>query len=300
MARITSNGIDIAYAAHGDPQHPVMLLLQGLGMPSSAWPPELIEALAAGGYRVITLDNRDIGRSQLFSQHALPNMLLQLLKAKLGLRVSAPYDLDDMMRDVDGLMQALAIDSAHLVGVSMGGMIAQLLALAAPKRALSLTSIMSTTGARGLPGPTKAVRRHILRGPRRATDEARFAYHRELWQLLGSPGYRQSDAELNDFLQRIFARGMTAAGTARQALAILAARSRAEALRALAVPALVIHGDADPLIPLECGLHTARAIPRAKTEIIEGMGHDLPLALVDRLARRITRHAREADMPEAP
>jgi pimeloyl-ACP methyl ester carboxylesterase len=299
MARITSNGIEIAYTAHGDAQHPVMLMLQGLGMPSSAWPPELIDALVAGGYRVITLDNRDIGRSQLLAEHPVPNMLVQLLRAKFRLRVNAPYQLDDMMRDVVGLMQALSISSAHVVGVSMGGMIAQLLALAAPERVGSLTSIMSTSGARGLPGPTKAVRRHVLRGPRRGTDEARFAYHYELWRLLGSPAYRQSDTELNNFLQRIFDRGVTDAGTARQLLAILAARSRAEALSSLAVPALVIHGDADPLIPLECGLDTARAIPGAKTEIIEGMGHDLPLALVDRLARRITRHAREAGMPEA-
>jgi pimeloyl-ACP methyl ester carboxylesterase len=260
----------------------------------------LIEALVARGFRVITVDNRDIGRSQLLAQHPVPNMLAQLLRAKFRLRVNAPYQLDDMMQDIFSLMQDLSIPSAHVVGVSMGGMIAQLLALAAPERVQSLTSIMSTTGARRLPGPTKAVRRHILRGPRQETAEARFAYHYELWRLLGSPGYPQSEAELNDFLQRIFERGVTEAGTARQLLAILAARSRAEALRNLAVPALVIHGDADPLIPLECGLDTARAIPGAKTEIIEGMGHDLPLALVDRMACRIGRHAREAGMPETP
>jgi pimeloyl-ACP methyl ester carboxylesterase len=297
MTKVTSNGIEIAYRSHGDPQGSVMLMLQGLGMPSSAWPPELIEALAAGGYRVITIDNRDIGRSQLLAQHPVPNMLAQLLRAKFRLRVNAPYQLDDMMRDVLGLMEALSIPSAHVVGVSMGGMIAQLLALAEPERVRSLTSIMSTTGARRLPGPTKAVRRHILRGPRQGTAEARFAYHYELWRLLGGPGYRQSEAELNNFLQRIFDGGVTDAGTARQLLAT--ARSRTEALRRLAVPALVIHGDADPLIPLECGLATARAIPGAKTEIIEGMGHDLPLALVDRIARRISRHACEAGVPEA-
>jgi pimeloyl-ACP methyl ester carboxylesterase len=266
-------------------------MVQGLGMPLAAWPPTFIALLAAEGFRVIVFDNRDIGQSALLREMTVPNMFVQILRLKFGMRVNAPYQLDDMMRDVVGLMDALDIESAHLVGVSMGGMISQLLAIHEPRRVRSLTSIMSTTSERKLPGPTKAVRRHIVRGPTANTDAARLDYHWKLWRLLGSPAYPLSDEELGGFLQRVFDRGMTAAGTARQTLAIFAAPSRVEALQKLDVPTLVIHGDADPLIPLECGIHTAHAIPGARMATIPGMGHDLPEALAPRLTRLIAQHA---------
>ncbi len=294
MTMITSNGLQLAYEEHGNVQDPVLLMVQGLGMPLSAWPQALIDALVAERFRVIVFDNRDIGQSQLMRDMNVPNMLIQTLRRKLRLTVKAPYQLTDMMRDVAGLMDALEIPSAHLVGVSMGGMISQLLAIHEPGRVTTLTSIMSTTGARKLPGPTKEVTRHVVRGPASATDEGRLEYQWKLWRLLGGPGYRLPDEELAEFLRRNFERGTTAAGIARQTLAILAAPSRTAELEKLSIPALVIHGDADPLIPVECGLATARAIPGARTEIIEGMGHDLPVTLAERLARLIADHVRIA------
>jgi pimeloyl-ACP methyl ester carboxylesterase len=276
-----------------------MLMVQGLGMPLSAWPPALINALAAEGFRIIIFDNRDIGRSQLLRDMKVPNMLVQTLRRKFRMRVKAPYQLTDMMRDVEGLMDALEIASAHLVGVSMGGMISQLLAIHEPQRVKTLTSIMSTTGSRKLPGPTNEVTRHIVRGPKSATDKGRLEYQWKLWRLLGGPHYRLSDEELTEFLRGNFERGMTATGIARQTLAILAAPSRVAELNRIGIPTLVVHGDADPLIPVECGLDTAKAIPGARTAIIEGMGHDLPVALTERLARLIIQHARTGEGSDA-
>ncbi len=299
MPTVPSNGLRIAYEEHGDPGGPVMLMVQGLGMPLTAWPPALIDALVADGFRVIVFDNRDIGRSQLLHHMKVPNVLVQTLRRKFAMRVKAPYQLTDMMRDVEGLLDALQIEAVHLVGVSMGGMIAQLLAIHEPRRVKTLTSIMSTTSARGLPGPTREVTRHIVRGPKTPTDQGRLEYQWKLWRLLGGPHYRLPDAELAEFLRRNFERGMTAAGIARQTLAILAAPSRVAELRTIDIPTLVIHGDADPLIPVACGLDTARAIPGARTEIIEGMGHDLPAALTGRVARLIAQHAQEGEGPGA-
>ena len=178
----------------------------------------------------------------------------------------------------------------------MGGMISQLLAIHKPQRVKTLTSIMSTTGSRKLPGPTRELNRHIVRGPKSATAEGRLEYQWKLWRLLGGPHYRLSDQELAEFLRRNFERGMTASGIARQTLAILAAPSRTAELKKTDIPTLVIHGDADPLIPVECGLATARAVPGARTAIIDGMGHDLPVALTGRLARLITQHVRTVDI----
>lgn len=292
MNKVVSNGIEIAYEDHGRPGDPVLLMVQGLGMPLAAWPPILIEALVAEDFRVITFDNRDIGRSQLLGELRIPNVLWQTLRRRVGLKVRAPYQLTDMMRDTVGLLDALSIESAHVVGVSMGGMISQLLAIHEPQRVRSLTSVMSSTSKRKLPGPDKAVTRHVMRGPKGKTDEDRLAYHWKLWRLIGSPGYRLSDEELSEFLKRVFARGMTAAGTARQTLAILAAPSRVAELRRLDVPTLVIHGDSDPLIPVECGFDTANAIPASRITTIEGMGHDLPVALTERLVRLIAQHVK--------
>lgn len=296
MPTVQSNGLQIAYEEYGNIAGPTLLMVQGLGMPLTGWPPALIEALVAEGFRIIIFDNRDIGQSELLRGMKIPNMLMQILRRKFRMRVKSPYQLTDMMRDVVGLMDALQIESAHLVGVSMGGMISQLLAIHEPQRVKTLASIMSTTGSRKLPGPAKEVNRHIIRGPKSATYDAGLEFQWKLWRLLEGSHYRLSDEELAEFLRRNFERGMTAAGVARQTLAILAAPSRTAELRKIDVPTLVIHGDADPLIPVECGLDTARAIPGARTAIIEGMGHTLPVALIERLARLITQHVRTVDI----
>ena len=295
MPTVQSNGLQIAFEEYGSASGPVLLMVQGLGMPLTGWPPALIDALLAEGFRVIVFDNRDIGQSELLHHMRVPNMLVQILRRKFRMRVKTPYQLSDMMRDVEGLMDALKIESAHLVGVSMGGMISQLLAIHEPQRVKTLTSIMSTTGSRKLPGPARELTRHILRGPKTATFEAGVEFQWKLWRLLGGPHYRLSDEDMGQFLRRNFERGMTAEGIARQTLAILAAPSRVAQLRKIDVPTLVIHGDVDPLIPVECGLDTARAIPGARTAMIEGIGHDLPLELTERFARLITQHARTAD-----
>jgi pimeloyl-ACP methyl ester carboxylesterase len=291
VPKTASNGIEIAYERHGAATNPVMLLIQGLGVPLSGWPPSFIEGLVAQGFHVVTFDNRDIGRSQLLSDKKVPNMLVQIIRRILRLRVKAPYQLNDMMSDTVGLLDALDIESAHVVGVSMGGMIAQLLAIHEPRRVKSLTLVMSTTGDRKLPGPTKAVSKHLMSRPKAQTDEARLAHYWQLWRLLGSPSYRLSDAELAEFIGAVVTRGITVAGSARQSLAILAANDRTEELRCLNVPTLVIHGEADPLIRVECGKALATAIPGAKITTIAGMGHDLPLALVPRFVSLISQHA---------
>ena len=295
MPVVTSNGLQIAYETHGDLSGPTVIMVQGLSMPLTGWPPPLIDALVADGFHVITFDNRDIGHSQLMDDMPVPNMLLQILRRMIRLKVKAPYRLDDMMRDVVGLMDALEIESAHLIGVSMGGMISQLLAIHEPQRVKSLTSIMSTTNDRKLPGPTKALTRHYIRGPAAKTDEAGLAFMWQTWRLLGSPKYPLSDEELSEFLRAVLTRGMTAAGTARQTLAILAAPGRVADLKRLKVPTLIIHGEEDPLIPIECGLATARAIPGSRMISISGMGHDLPLALLPRISRQISQHLKACD-----
>ena len=176
----------------------------------------------------------------------------------------------------------------------MGGMIAQLLALDAPENVTSLVSIMSTTGNRRLPGPRPAVRRFILRGPKNLSEEARIEYHRKLWPMIGSPGYPRAPEEFEAFLERIFARGMPPTGVLRQILAIAAAPNRVPRLSSLRVPTLVIHGAADPLVPVECGHDTAAAIRDAEMVVIDGMGHDLPDGLLQRIGELIVGHARQA------
>ncbi|MCO4811414.1 MAG: alpha/beta fold hydrolase [Gammaproteobacteria bacterium] len=290
MPAVFSNGIELAYETHGDPANPVLLMVQGLGMPLSAWPKPLLDALVDAGFHLITFDNRDIGKSTLMHDRPPPNMLVQTIRRLVRMKVKAPYQLTDMMRDLVGLMDALDIKTAHVVGVSMGGMIAQLLAIHAPQRVDSLTLIMSTTNERNLPGPTHEVSRFIMRGPQAPTDKARLAFQWQLWRMLGSPAYPLSDQELTGFLQMVYSRGVTAAGTARHTLAILAAPGRAAELRRVAAPTLVIHGDSDPLVPIECGRAIAEAIPGAHMETIKGMGHDLPLQLIPRLTQLISEH----------
>ena len=294
MPKALCNGINIAYEEFGDKNDPVVLMLQGLNVPCTGWPPSLIESLVAEGYRVITPDNRDVGQSDTLDHLGKPNFLWQLLRRTLGLRVKTPYQLDDMAQDMLGLIDALGLEKVHLVGVSMGGMYGQIMALQASERIASFTSIMSTTNRRGLPGPTKEVRDLLFRGPADRSEQGIAKFFWDLWRALGSPGYPLPDDELRAFLGRIFARGMTAGGVARQQGAILAAPGREDKLRALKMPVQIIHGDADPLVPLACGLDTANAIPGAVLHTIEGMGHDLPTALVPRIAGFITSLARQA------
>ena len=292
---VTANDLQIACELYGPEDAPAILLVHGLGMPLSGWPPAFVEKFLGDGYRVVMFDNRDIGKSQHLSHVRARNAGWELLRSRVGLKVRSPYILRDMMQDAVGVLDQLQIDSAHVVGASMGGMISQLLAIHAGERVRSLTSIMSTTGRRGLPGPSKDIGRHILSRPRNASVQETLEHGVRTWELIGSPAYRKDRAEIEEFLMNLYQRGVTPEGVTRQMLAILASPPRHESLRQLSIPSLVIHGDQDPLVPLACGEDTANSIPESTLHIYPGMGHDLPDDLLPDMAQRISRHAAEAD-----
>ena len=294
--KIKANGIDIEVEdsgagvdAQGRPR-PVVLLIMGLGMQLIAWPPELVQALVDAGYRVVRFDNRDTGLSQQFDARGMPKLLWAGLKFRLGWRITPPYSLQDMALDALGVMDALRIDQAHVVGVSMGGMIAQRLALLAPGRVLSLTSIMSSSGARGLPGSTPEVTRAMFSRPAGKSMDAAIDHTVRLLKAIGSPGFPMSEAELRERVSAAARRGFYPRGIARQMVAILADSDRAAALARVAVPTLVLHGKADPLVPFACGEDTARRIPGATLAGIDAMGHDLPPGVVQRVLALLLPH----------
>ena len=285
--KVKANGIDIEVDDSGG-SGPAVLLVMGLGMQLIAWPDALVQALGAAGYRVIRHDNRDVGLSQSFDELGAPNLAWALLRQKLGLRLRPPYTLGEMAQDALGMLDALGVARAHVMGVSMGGMIAQRMALAAPERLLSLTSVMSTSGARGLPGPTPEVQRAMLARPRDA--QAMLERSVRLFQMIGGPGFPTPAAELRTRVAAAMARANRPQGVQRQLLAILADATRAEQLARISTPTLVIHGRADPLVPLAGGEDTARRIPGARLAVVEGMGHDLPPGVVDRMLPLLLPH----------
>lgn len=266
----------------------------GLGMQLTAWPPELIEALAGAGYAPIVFDNRDVGLSTRFDAAGVPNLLKVSLAHALRLPIRAPYLLADMARDTLGLLDALGLQSAHVLGVSMGGMIAQLMAAEAPQRISSLTLIMSTSGARSLPGPTLRARRALLSRPRGRDIAALVEHGVGVWQTIGSPGYPADPAMLQARVERSIRRAYHPQGLARQLVAVAASGDRSALLGRIRAPTQVIHGRADPLVPLACGIDLARKIPGAQLETIDGMGHDLPAALAPRLAALVAALARRS------
>lgn len=275
---------------NGAQARPTILLIMGLGMQLVAWPPALVQALLDARYRVVRLDNRDIGLSQKFDHLGQPNLLWESLKYKLGLRVKSPYSLHDMAADVLAVLDALQIDKAHVVGVSMGGMIAQRVALAAPARVLSLTSIMSSSGARGLPQAEPHVMRVLLSRPVGKDLSSIVDHYVKLFKVIGSPGFPVDDVELRSRILAASERSFHPAGVTRQMMAIVADSHRAAELAALRVPTLVVHGKADPLVPFACGEDTAKRIPGARLFGIDGMGHDLPDGGVQLLLEPLLSH----------
>ncbi|MCK9516242.1 MAG: alpha/beta hydrolase [Ottowia sp.] len=269
---------------------PAVLLIMGLGMQLTAWPDELVAALADAGYRVIRHDNRDAGLSQYFDGVRSPGLFSSWLRLQVGLPLRPPYTLADMAGDVRALLDALDVAQAHVVGASMGGMIAQRLALAAPERVRSLTSLMSSSGARGLPGPTRRVMRVMMARPPAHAGDAAVAHYVRLLQLLAGPDFPRPDAQLRQDAASALARAWHPQGTRRQMLAVAADTERAHELARLRVPTLVVHGRDDPLLPLACGVDTAQRIPGARLEVVDGMGHDLPPALVPVLAPLLLQH----------
>ena len=294
MASVVANGIRLEYESLGEPGAPVLLLVMGLGMQLVSWPDTFCEALVRRGLRVVRFDNRDIGLSQKMDDLGHPPLLGALLRARLGLPVRAPYGLEDMARDTVGLLDALDIRAAHVVGASMGGMIAQLVAAGAPERVLTLTSIMSTTGARYLPAPRRHVTRRLLSRPSDPDDPEVVTDHLAgLFRVIGSPRYPTPPDELRARIRRSVGRSYHPPGVLRQMLAIVADGDRSARLRRIRCPALVIHGRADPLVPYACGVDTAIKIPDSRLVAIEGFGHDFPPQLHEPLAELIARHALE-------
>ena len=285
-----ANGIALCYDTFGDPLAPPLLLIMGLASQMIAWDDEFCAQLAARGYRVIRFDNRDIGLSTHFTEAGVPDVTAAFMAAMQGKPVSAPYLLSDMADDAVGLLDALGIDKAHVVGASMGGAIGQTLAIRHAQRLRTLTSIMATTGAPGLPPPTPEALAMLFK-PTPTDQAAYFESYRQTWKLLRAGSFPLDEARDLARAGQIFARGLNPAGVARQLTAIVASGSRKEALAAVRVPTLVIHGDADPLVPVACGVDTAGSIPNASLLIIEGMGHALPITLWPRIIDAIAAHA---------
>ena len=291
MASAAANGIRIEYESFGAESAPVILLIMGLGMQMIAWPDPFCQKLAAAGFRVIRFDNRDIGLSTYFDDRGVPNMLWQFIKARIGLRVHGAYDLNDMAADTVGLMDALQIRDAHVVGASMGGMIAQQVAAKHPGRVRSLVSIMSSTGDRRLPQATREAQRALFARPKDPRDPRSVVDHYvKVFGVIASPGFPTDPAELRARMERSVARSYHPQGVARQLVAILASGDRSADLKTIRAPTLVVHGDCDPLVRPACGEDTAKKIPGAKLKIIQGMGHDMAAWPV--LAEEILGHVR--------
>ena len=293
MANVTANGISIEYETFGDPAKPALALIMGLGAQMIFWQDDFCRQLMERGFHVVRFDNRDAGRSTRFDHAGTPDVMTAMTRAWLGVPVHAPYLLRDMALDLIGLLDALKIRRAHLVGASMGGTIAQTVALHHPERVLSLTSIMSTTGDRDLPQP-KPWALSALMKPAPAALEAYAEYYLSTWRLLRGGGFPEEDERDLARAIRNHARGLNPAGAARQLAAILASGSRRQALRSVSAPTLVIHGDADPLVPLAAGTDTAASIPGAALLVLEGMGHTLPMRMWPRIHDGIVRIARAA------
>jgi pimeloyl-ACP methyl ester carboxylesterase len=290
MPRIATNGVELEYETFGVARAPAILLIMGLGAQMILWDEEFCEALAGRGYRVIRFDNRDVGLSTKLEDAGVPNMATALGAVAQGQLPSAPYTLHDMADDTEGLLGALGIDAAHVVGASMGGMIAQTLAIRHPQRIRTLTSIMSTTGNPELPRATPAAMQ-VLMTPAPTHREGFIEHHVEVSKVIGSPGFPFNAERVRARGARVFDRGVSPAGIARQMVAILASGNRKPALASVRAPTLVIHGDADPLVPIAAGRDTAEAVPGAELLVIEGMGHDLPREAWPRLVDAITKHA---------
>jgi pimeloyl-ACP methyl ester carboxylesterase len=289
-----ANGIELAYDEFGDPGHPALLLIMGLGTQMIAWPEALCEGLAARGYRVIRFDNRDIGLSEKMDGAPVPGVLKLAARSRLNLPLQVPYRLHDMAKDAIGVLDALDVGAAHVVGASMGGMIAQLMAGHYPFRVLSLTSIMSTSGCRSLPRADPKVSLHMVRRPSGADPEALREYAVRTWRLIGSPAYQPTDEVLREKLAISYQRSYYPAGHRRQMAAIMASGDRVSVLKKIMAPTLVIHGKADPLVPVAGGIDTARHIRGAELELIDGMGHDLPQPLLPHFVDLIGNHADRA------
>jgi len=283
-------GIELCYQTFGDPDADPLLLVMGLGGPMNWWDSDLCTALAHAGFYVIRYDNRDTGRSTILPGRVSRSMLV---RSFAGAKARPPYAMADLADDAFGLLDHLGLESAHVVGVSMGGMIVQTMAITQPARVRSLTSIMSTTGKRSVGWQHPSLLPSLLasRKPGRAAYVQASA---ELWKLIGSPGFPQTREQVEKRAGETYDRGVSTQGVMRQMLAVLGQPNRAERLRSVRVPTLVVHGLADKMVHVSGGRATAAAIPRAELLLIAGMGHDLPPALFQTFVSAIRRTADRA------
>ncbi len=286
---VPANGIELCCQEIGDPDGEPLLLVMGLATQMLAWDEGFCELLAESGFRVVRFDNRDIGRSTKISSAGVPRRIDMIA----GRRGSAAYLLRDMAADTIGLMDHLGIDAAHVVGASMGGMIAQTLAIEHSERVRSLVSIMSNTGSRWTGMPSRKAMAVLLGRPPR-DREAAIERAVRTFSVIGSPGYPFDEERLRRIAGRSYDRGHSAAGIARQLHAITASGDRTEALRTVQAPTTVIHGNRDVLVRPAGGRATARAIPNARLKMIDGMGHDLPRQLWPVFAEAIADNAARA------
>ena len=289
VARVRANGIDIAYETFGDPADPSLVLVMGLGTQMLAWPDDFCQDLAERGHHVVRFDNRDVGLSTHLDHLPVPST------TDIMLRRPAPYGVDDMADDVVGLLDALGLRRAHLVGASLGGYVAQAVALRHADRLRSLTLIMTSTGSRwvGRPKP-RLLPALLLRRSVTSSDEAVTRLLRT-FRLIGSPGYPMDEEHLRDLARRSWERGLDEAGYRRQLAAATGQPDRTVGLSRLSVPTLVLHGLHDPLVDVSGGLAVARAVPRSTFVGFSGMGHDLPRQLRPVFAEHIAALTRRAD-----
>lgn len=292
MPKVTANGLEIEYDTHGDASNPPLLLVMGLGAQMTLWPIEFVEALAARGFYVIRYDNRDIGLSQKFEGEKVPGVVWHVIRKRFGFPPKVPYTLSDMAADGMGVLDALGIDKAHVVGASMGGMIAQLMAVEHSHRLLSLTSIFSTTGDPKLPQADKAAIEPLANPPQSMDEEVLVEHGIKISTAIGSPGYRPDPNMLRQRVIENVRRSVYPAGLHRQMAAIIDDGDRSERLASVKTPTLVLHGEDDPLVKVEGGRATAAAIADAKIKTYPGWGHDLPLELVNTLADDVAEHAK--------
>jgi pimeloyl-ACP methyl ester carboxylesterase len=292
--KLIANGVEIEVDVQGPEHGEPLLLIMGLGMQLIGWPDELVQMLVERGFRVIRHDNRDVGLSQGFDKLGVPNVVTAALRQRLGLRVRAPYQLSDMAADALGVLDALGIEHAHICGASMGGMIAQHIAAKHPRRVKSLTLIMTTSGARNLPQARLAAQRALMSRPSAGDPAAYMSHMAQVLKIIGSPDYPPDPQRLQQRLHASYSRAYRPAGTARQLVAVVADGDRSPLLRHITAPTRVIHGAEDPLVPVHAAHDLVQKIAGAEADIVPGMGHDMPLPLIPRVAAGIADNAARA------
>lgn len=302
MTTTSANGVDIDYRFDGPAGGPVILLIMGLAQQLIFWPDDFIAALNEAGYRTLRFDNRDIGHSQKFAGRRAPNPMVQLAARLAGIRGLAPYALEDMAKDTAGLLDALAIEAADVIGVSMGGMIAQVLAAKHPRRVKRLAIIMSSTNNPKLPRARAEIAKALMAAPANVlTKEQALERAMYLWNLIGTKNAGASEEELRARLAAAYERSHYPAGARRQLAAIIETGDlRRQFTRKIAAPTLVIHGSEDPLAPPAGGVDIYKNIKGADLEIIEGMGHDIPKKFRARIAARIVGHFKGSERRAGP